>query len=192
MHLIFATHNENKVVELRRIIPKSIVLWSLNDINYLNPIEETGKTLEENAKIKSDLIRRKFGLDCFADDSGLEIDFLEGEPGVLSARYAGPSKNNDKNIQKIWKKLENISNPTATFRSIFYLHLNNQTFCFEGKVYGKIIFEKRGKNGFGYDPIFIPKGYKKTFAELGNNIKDQISHRAKATLKLMKFISRVS
>ena len=190
MHLIFATHNENKVVELRRIIPKSIVLWSLNDINYLNPVEETGKTLEENAKIKSDFIRKKFGLNCFADDSGLEIDFLEGEPGVLSARYAGPSKNNDKNIQKIWKKLENISNPTATFRSIFYLHLNNQTFCFEGKVYGKIIFEKRGNNGFGYDPIFIPKGYKKTFAELADNIKDQISHRAKATLKLINFISR--
>ena len=190
MHLIFATHNENKVVELRRIIPKSIVLWSLNDINYLNPVEETGKTLEENAKIKSDFIRKKFGLNCFADDSGLEIDFLEGEPGVLSARYAGPSKNNDKNIQKIWKKLENISNPTATFRSIFYLHLNNQTFCFEGKVYGKIIFEKRGNNGFGYDPIFIPKGYKKTFAELADDIKDQISHRAKATLKLINFISR--
>ena len=192
MHLIFATHNENKVVELRRIIPKSIVLWSLNDINYLNPVEETGKTLEENAKIKSDFIRRKFGLDCFADDSGLEIDFLKGEPGVLSARYAGPSKNNDNNIQKIWKKLENISNPTATFRSIFYLHLNNQTFCFEGKVYGKIIFEKRGNNGFGYDPIFIPKGYKKTFAELGNGIKDQISHRGKATLKLINFISGAS
>ena len=192
MHLIFATHNENKVVELRRIIPKSIVLWSLNDINYLNPVEETGKTLEENAKIKSDLIRRKFGLDCFADDSGLEIDFLKGEPGVLSARYAGPSKNIDMNIQKIWKKLENVSNPTATFRSIFYLHLNNQTFCFEGKVYGKIIFEKRGNNGFGYDPIFIPNGYNKTFAELGNDIKDQISHRAKATLKLINFISRVS
>ena len=190
MHLIFATHNENKVVELRRIIPKSVVLWSLNDINYLNPIEETGKTLEENAKIKSDFIRKKFGLNCFADDSGLEIDFLEGEPGVLSARYAGPAKNNDKNIQKIWKKLENVSNPSATFRSIFYLHLNNQTFRFEGKVYGKIIFEKRGNNGFGYDPIFIPKGYKKTFAELADDIKDQISHRAKATLKLINFISR--
>ena len=192
MHLIFATHNENKVVELRRIVPKSVVLWSLNDINYLNPIEETGKTLEENAKIKSDFIRKKFGLNCFADDSGLEIDFLKGEPGVLSARYAGPSKNIDMNIQKIWKKLENVSNPTATFRSIFYLHLNNQTFCFEGKVYGKIIFEKRGNNGFGYDPIFIPNGYNKTFAELGNDIKDQISHRAKATLKLINFISRVS
>ena len=192
MHLIFATHNENKVVELRRIIPKSIVLWSLNDINYLNPIEETGKTLEENAKIKSDFIRKKFGLNCFADDSGLEIDFLEGEPGVLSARYAGQAKNNDKNIQKIWKKLENVSNPSATFRSIFYLHLNNQTFCFEGKVYGKIIFEKRGNNGFGYDPIFIPKGYKKTFAELGNGIKDQLSQRGKATLKLINFISGAS
>ena len=190
MHLIFATHNENKVVELRRIIPKSIVLWSLNDINYLNPVEETGKTLEENAKIKSDFIRKKFGLNCFADDSGLEIDFLKGEPGVLSARYAGPAKNNDKNIQKIWEKLENVSNPSATFRSIFYLHLNNQTFRFEGKVYGKIIFEKRGNNGFGYDPIFIPKGYKKTFAELADDIKDQISHRAKATLKLINFISR--
>ena len=103
-----------------------------------------------------------------------------------------PLSNNDKNIEKIWKKLENISNPTATFRSIFYLHLNNQTFCFEGKVYGKIIFEKRGNNGFGYDPIFIPKGYKKTFAELGNGIKDQISHRAKATLKLINIISRAS
>ena len=136
------------------------------------------------------IISKKFGLNCFADDSGLEIDFLEGEPGVLSARYAGPAKNNDKNIQKIWKKLENVSNPSATFRSIFYLHLNNQTFRFEGKVYGKIIFEKRGNNGFGYDPIFIPKGYKKTFAELADDIKDQISHRAKATLKLINFISR--
>ena len=189
MHLIFATHNENKVVELRRIIPKSIVLWSLNDINYLNPIEETGKTLEENAKIKSDFIRKKFGLNCFSDDSGLEVDFLGGEPGVKSARYAGRSKNNDENIRKIWEKLQNVSNPKATFRSIFYLHLNKKTFCFEGKVNGNIIFEKRGNKGFGYDPIFIPKGYKKTFAELGNDIKNQISHRAKATLKLINCLS---
>ena len=189
MHLIFATHNENKVIELRRIIPKSTVIWSLNDINYFNPIEETGKTLEENAKIKSDFIRKKFGLNCFSDDSGLEIDFLGGEPGVLSARYAGHLKNNDDNIRKIWKKLENVSNPKATFRSIFYLHLSKETYCFEGRVDGEIIFEKRGYEGFGYDPIFIPKGYEKTFAELGNDIKNQISHRAKATSKLIKFIS---
>ena len=192
MHLIFATHNENKVIELRRIIPKSIIIWSLNDINYLNPIEETGKTLEENAKIKSDFVRKKFGLNCFSDDSGLEIDFLGGEPGVKSARYAGPSRNNDENIQKIWEKLDNVSNTKATFRSIFYLHLNKKTYCFEGQVSGKIIFEKRGNEGFGYDPIFIPKGYKKTLAELGNEVKNQISHRAKATLKLINCLSGVS
>ena len=192
MQIIFATHNQNKVIELRRIVPKSIKIWSLNDIDYHDTIEETGKTLEENAKIKSDFIRKKFGLNCFSDDSGLEIDILGGEPGVMSARYAGPLKNNDANIEKIWKKLRNRRNPKARFRSVFYLHLNKNTHCFEGRIDGKIIFEKRGENGFGYDPIFIPEGYEKTFAELGNDIKNKISHRAKATLKLINFISRAS
>tara|TARA_B100001989_G_C24502129_1_gene445531 strand:+ start:695 stop:1270 length:576 start_codon:yes stop_codon:yes gene_type:complete len=188
MQIIFATHNQNKVIELRRIVPKSIKIWSLNDINYHDTIEETGKTLEENAKIKSDFIRKKFGLNCFSDDSGLEIDILGGEPGVMSARYAGPLKNNNANIEKIWKKLRNRRNPKASFRSVFYLHLNENTYCFEGRIDGKIIFEKRGENGFGYDPIFIPEGYEKTFAELGNDIKNKISHRAKATFKLIDFL----
>ncbi len=188
MQIIFATHNQNKVIELRRIVPKSIKIWSLNDINYHDTIQETGKTLEENAKIKSDFIRKKFGLNCFSDDSGLEIDILGGEPGVMSARYAGPLKNNNANIEKIWKKLRNRRNPKASFRSVFYLHLNENTYCFEGRIDGKIIFEKRGENGFGYDPIFIPEGYEKTFAELGNDIKNKISHRAKATFKLIDFL----
>ena len=188
MQIIFATHNQNKVIELRRIVPKTIKIWSLNDINYHDTIEETGKTLEENAKIKSDFIRKKFGLNCFSDDSGLEIDILGGEPGVMSARYAGPLKNNNANIEKIWKKLRNRRNPKASFRSVFYLHLNENTYCFEGRIDGKIIFEKRGENGFGYDPIFIPEGYEKTFAELGNDIKNKISHRAKATFKLIDFL----
>ena len=188
MQIIFATHNQNKVIVLRRIVPKSIKIWSLNDINYHDTIEETGKTLEENAKIKSDFIRKKFGLNCFSDDSGLEIDILGGEPGVMSARYAGPLKNNNANIEKIWKKLRNRRNPKACFRSVFYLHLNKNTYCFEGRIDGKIIFEKRGENGFGYDPIFIPEGYEKTFAELGNDIKNKISHRAKATFKLIDFL----
>jgi XTP/dITP diphosphohydrolase len=190
MKIIFATHNQNKVTELSQLIPKRYNLLSLNDIGCVKEIEETGSTLEENAKIKADYVRYKYGLDCFSDDSGLEVDALKGAPGVFSARYAGNQKNNDANIKKIWKKLRGQSNPKATFRSIFHVHFNNKTFSFQGKVDGNLIFEKRGLNGFGYDPIFIPNGHNQTFAELGDVVKNKISHRALATVQFLKLLER--
>ena len=190
MKIIFATHNENKVTELSQLIPKKYNILSLNDIGCVKEIEETGSTLEENAKIKADYVRYKYGLDCFSDDSGLEVDALKGAPGVFSARYAGNQKNNDANIKKIWKKLRGQSNPKATFRSIFHVHFNNKTFSFQGMVDGNLIFEKRGLNGFGYDPIFIPNGYNQTFAELGDVVKNKISHRALATVQFLKLLER--
>ncbi len=190
MKIIFATHNQNKVIELSKLIPKKYNILSLNDIGCVKEIEETGSTLEENAKIKADYVRYKYGLDCFSDDSGLEVDALKGAPGVFSARYAGNQKNNDANIKKIWKKLRGQSNPKATFRSIFHVHFNNKTFSFQGKVDGNLIFEKRGLNGFGYDPIFIPNGYNQTFSELGDVVKNKISHRALATVQFLKLLER--
>ena len=190
MKIIFATHNQNKVDELKQIIPLKYSLLSLNDIGCIKEIKETGSTLEENAKIKADYVRYKYGLDCFSDDSGLEIDALGGAPGVYSARYAGDQKNNDANIEKIWKELKGIMNPKAIFRSVIYVHLNKKKICFQGKVEGSIIYEKRGLEGFGYDPIFIPKGYKKTFAELGDTTKNKISHRALAIVQLVKLLER--
>ena len=190
MKIIFATHNQNKVTEISQLIPKKYKILSLNDIGCVKEIEETGSTLEENAKIKADYVRYKYGLDCFSDDSGLEVDALKGAPGVFSARYAGNQKNNDANIKKIWKKLRGQSNPKATFRSIFHVHFNNKTFSFQGKVDGNLIFEKRGLNGFGYDPIFIPIGYNQTFAELGDVVKNKISHRALATVQFLKLLER--
>lgn len=190
MKIIFATHNQNKVDELKQIIPLKYSLLSLNDIGCIKEIKETGSTLEENAKIKADYVRYKYGLDCFSDDSGLEIDALGGAPGVYSARYAGDQKNNDANIEKIWKELKGIRNPKAIFRSVIYVHLNKKKICFQGKVEGSIIYEKRGLEGFGYDPIFIPKGYKKTFAELGDTTKNKISHRALAIVQLVKLLER--
>lgn len=190
MKIIFATHNQNKVEELKQLVPSKYSLLSLNEIGCIMEIEETESTLEENAQIKADYVRYKYGLDCFSDDSGLEIDALGGAPGVYSARYAGDQKNNDANIEKIWKELKGIKNPRAIFRSVIYVHLNQKKFCFQGKVEGSIIYEKRGLEGFGYDPIFIPKGYKKTFAELGDSKKNKISHRALATFQLVKLLER--
>ena len=190
MKIIFATHNQNKVTELSQLIPKKYNILSLNDIGCVKEIEETGSTLEENAKIKADYVRYKYGLDCFSDDSGLEVDALKGAPGVFSARYAGNQKDNDANIKKIWEKLRGQTSPKATFRSIFHIHFNNKTFSFQGKVDGNLIFEKRGLNGFGYDPIFIPNGYNQTFAELGDVVKNKISHRALATVQFLKLLER--
>lgn len=190
MKIIFATHNQNKVEELKQLVPSKYSLLSLNDIGCIMEIKETESTLEENAQIKADYVRYKYGLDCFSDDSGLEIDALGGAPGVYSARYAGDQKNNDANIEKIWKELKGIKNPRAIFRSVIYVHLNQKKFCFQGKVEGSIIYEKRGLEGFGYDPIFIPKGYKKTFAELGDATKNKISHRALAIVQLVKLLER--
>lgn len=188
MKLIFATHNSHKVEELNQLMPKSISLLSLNDIGFHEEIEETGTTLEENARIKADHIRFKYGLDCFADDSGLEIEALDGAPGVYSARYAGPQKNMEANIQKVWDELNGIKNTRAWFRTVFYVHFSGKTYELTGRVEGSIIFEKRGRGGFGYDPIFVPKGFNKSFAELGEDVKNTIGHRAIASQSLIKIL----
>ncbi len=191
MKLIFATHNQHKVEELKKIVPQGIQLLSLEDINCREEIEETGATLEENAKIKADFVKYKYGLDCFADDSGLEIEALGGAPGVFSARYAGDSKNNADNIQKIWRELEGLPHPVAQFRTVIASSIGASDSLFEGLVKGHLIFEKRGSGGFGYDPIFIPAGYTQTFAELGDAIKNKISHRALATQAFLKALAHL-
>lgn len=185
MKLIFATHNKHKVEELKKLLPSNISILSLTDINCHEEIEETGTTLEENAKLKANFIKYKYGLDCFADDSGLEVDALDGSPGVYSARYAGDKKNNEDNINKIWKELCNKDSTKAQFRTVIATSFGSKTTIYEGKVIGNLIFEKRGNHGFGYDPIFIPEGYTKTFAELGDAVKNKISHRALATQKFL-------
>lgn len=181
MKLVFATHNNNKIEEVKQLLPAHIELLSLNDIGCTEEIEETGSTLEENAYIKARYVKSHYGLICFADDSGLEIDALDGAPGVISARYAGPQKDNEANIRKVWENLKNQQDKTAQFRTVIAVCINGQEWDCEGIVRGKLIPEKRGKGGFGYDPIFIPDGYTQTFAELGNEVKNKISHRARAT-----------
>lgn len=185
MKLIFATHNQHKVEELKKLLPSNISILSLTDINCYEEIEETGTTLEENAKLKANFIKYKYGLDCFADDSGLEVDALGGSPGVYSARYAGDKKNNEDNIKKIWKELRDKDSTKAQFRTVIAASFGSKISIYEGKVIGNLIFEKRGNHGFGYDPIFIPEGYTKTFAELGDAVKNKISHRALATQKFL-------
>jgi len=190
MKLLFATQNKHKAKELDLLVPDAISILSLNDIGCTAEIAETGNSFEENAKIKADWVRKKYGLDCFADDSGLEIEALGGAPGIYSARYGGPERDMEKNIQKVWDKLQGHSNTRAWFRTVFYLHLEGKEYVFRGHVEGSIVFEKRGENGFGYDPIFVPKGYRETFAELGDTIKNKIGHRALATQSLLKVLSR--
>ena len=188
--LVFATSNKGKYNEVKKMMPKNINLLSYNDLNFIGDIQETGKTLKQNAKIKSDFIFNHFGINCFADDSGLEIDSLNGMPGVYSARFAGKTCNSNDNIEKVWKLLKGHKNTDAKFKSILSLNIDGNTFFFEGKIDGKIIFNKRGTNGFGYDSIFIPNGYNKTFAELNSVEKNEISHRSKALKRLIIFLDK--
>ena len=188
--LVFATSNKGKYNEVKKMMPRNINLLSLNDLNFIGDIQETGKTLKQNAKIKSDFIFNKFGINCFADDSGLEIDSLNGMPGIYSARFAGKTCNSNDNIEKVWKLLTGYKNTDAKFKSILSLNIDGKTFFFEGKINGKIIFNKRGTNGFGYDSIFIPNGYNKTFAELNSVEKNEISHRSKALKRLIIFLDK--
>ena len=188
--LVFATRNKGKYNEVKKMMPRNINLLSLNDLNFIGDIQETGKTLKQNAKIKSDFIFNNFGINCFADDTGLEIDSLNGMPGVYSARFAGKTCNSNENIEKVWKLLTGYKNTDAKFKSILSLNINGKTFFFEGKIDGKIIFNKRGNNGFGYDSIFVPNGYNKTFAELNLVEKNEISHRSEALKRLIIFLDK--
>ena len=180
MKLVFATHNLNKLKEVKEMVPEGIEILSLSDINCTEEIEETGTTLEENARIKVTYVKDHYGYDCFSDDSGLEIDSLNGAPGVYSARYAGEDKNNDNNIKKVWKNLKDKENKSGQFRTIIAADIKGKKSFFEGIIRGTLIDEKRGEGGFGYDPIFVPTGHSKTFAELEKKVKNIISHRAKA------------
>ena len=188
MKLIFATHNSNKVKEILPLIGDN-ELSSLEDIGFHNEIEETGKTLEENALIKVRFIYDKFNENCFADDTGLEVECLDGAPGVYSARFAGKQKNAEDNIYKLLDLLKNKPNRKAQFRTIIALIIDGKEYVFEGIVKGEILEKKRGNKGFGYDPVFLPEKYDQSFAELPFNEKNKISHRALALKKLNKFLN---
>ncbi len=190
MKLLFATNNQHKAQEIQDILNKDYEIISLNDIGFYDEIPETKQTLEENASEKARFIYNKFHIDCFADDTGLEVEVLSNRPGVHSARYAGPQKNSDDNIIKLLYELKYESNRKARFRTIISLIMDEEEYLFEGVVEGSIIDHKRGNSGFGYDPVFIPKGYNKTFAEMSLEEKNMISHRANAIKKLVAFLRK--
>ena len=186
--LVIATNNAHKLEEIASILGGEFDLMTLKEINCNTDIPETSDTLEGNARQKARYIYDHYGLDCFADDTGLEVEALHGAPGVYSARYAGEGHDSEANIKKLLKNLADKPNRNAQFRTAICLILKGEEYFFEGIVKGRIIEEKRGSAGFGYDPIFIPEGYNLTFAELGNEIKNGISHRARAVEKLCKFL----
>ena len=187
--LVFATNNAHKLEEVAAILGDQVELLSLNDIGCQADIPETAETLEGNALLKSPYIYKNYHLDCFADDTGLEVEALNGAPGVYSARYAGGEGHDAQaNMLKLLHELDGKENRKAQFRTAISLILDGKEYLFEGVIKGEIIKEKRGDSGFGYDPVFMPKGYDRTFAELGNDIKNQISHRALAVQKLCEFL----
>lgn len=191
MELIFATQNKHKVEEIQAQISPEIKVKSLLDINYLEELEETQETLQGNALQKVRFVNQKFNTNAFADDTGLEVEALNGEPGVYSARYAGESKSFEANMDKLLANLEGKSNRKAQFRTVVALILNGEEYLFEGICKGVIIETKSGEKGFGYDPIFKPDGYSKTFAEMDLETKTKISHRGLAVAKLIDFLNQV-
>lgn len=193
MKLVFATNNKHKLDEVRKITAQhNIEVVSLADIHCHDEIPETADTLEGNALQKAQYIQGKFGLDCFADDTGLEVEALDNAPGVYSARYAGPGHDSEANMQKLLQEMERKTNRKARFRTVIALIIGDKQYCFSGIVNGTITTEKKGENGFGYDPIFIPEGYEQTFAELGDFVKNKISHRAKAVEQLDHFLANLN
>jgi XTP/dITP diphosphohydrolase len=191
MDLVFASNNKNKILEIQSILDGSIKILSLEDIGCHEDIPETADTIEGNAILKADYVTKKYGYDCFADDTGLEISALNGEPGVYSARYAGEQRNSDDNMNKVLNGLNNVSNRKAHFKTVIALNLNGKQHLFTGIADGSITQDKKGDQGFGYDPIFQPEGYEETFAELPLTVKNKISHRGKATQQLIDFLNLV-
>lgn len=188
MKLIFATGNAHKLEEVQAVIPDQFSLLSLKDLLFDFDIPETGDTLEANALIKARFIHQKFGENVFAEDTGLEITALNGLPGVITARYAGPQRDHNDNMDKVLTELNSHADRSAQFRAVIALIYENTEYLFEGILTGTIGFEKKGDQGFGYDPIFIPTGYDRTAAELGPEIKNQISHRVRALAKMVAFL----
>lgn len=192
--IVFATNNKHKLDEVRAILGDNYEVLSLEDIGCHEDIPETGTTLKDNAWQKASYIFNKYNMECFADDTGLEVEALGGEPGVYSARYAGgEGHNSEANMAKLLKNLEDKDNRKARFCTIICLMTaDNKITYLEGIVNGEIIKERRGGTGFGYDPIFQPEGYDKTFAELGSEVKNKISHRARAVAKLAEYLKKMA
>lgn len=190
MKLVFATHNKNKFAEVKAMLPSHIELLNLHDIGCDEEIAETAKTIEGNAILKAEYVRHKYNLDCFADDTGLEVLVLNDEPGVFSARYAGEPSNSQANIEKLLKKLGTEKFRYARFKTVIALSANNAEKLFLGICEGDIINEPRGDSGFGYDPIFQPKGFNKTFAEMTLSQKSEIGHRGKAMRQLVAYLEK--
>ncbi|MES2747389.1 MAG: non-canonical purine NTP diphosphatase [Bacteroidota bacterium] len=188
MKLVFASNNSHKIKEIQSLVPANIQIVSLHDIGCYEDIPETADTIEGNAILKANYVTANYGLDCFADDSGLEVAILNGEPGVFSARYAGEPKNDDNNTAKLLLNLKDKTNKKANFKTVICLNFNDEQILFTGIINGKITEEKIGNNGFGYDPVFIAEGYSKTFAELTLEEKSSISHRGIAVKKLVEFL----
>ena len=191
MKLVFATNNKHKLEEVRAILENKIEILSLNDIDCHDDIPETADTLEGNALIKARYIHEKFGVDCFADDTGLEVEALGGEPGVYSARYAGEDCNPEANMYKLLKNLTGENNRNAQFRTVIALIINGEEKLFNGIVKGTISQEKLGNAGFGYDPIFIPEGFSESFAQMTSDMKNSISHRYCATDELSNYLKKI-
>jgi XTP/dITP diphosphohydrolase len=189
MKLVFATNNLNKLKEVQEILSDSIEVLSLKEIGCFEDVEETEATLEGNAKLKANHITEKYGYDCFADDTGLEVDVLNGEPGVYSARYGGEHGNSEKNMSKLLNELDDKTDRKAQFRTAIVLNLDHQQYVFEGICKGEILREKSGNGGFGYDPIFKPSGFSTSFAEMNSEEKNKISHRGIAIKKLVQFLN---
>ncbi len=190
MQLVFASNNKNKIKEIQLLLPDSIQILSLEDIGCTEDIPETADTIEGNAMLKANYVTEKYGYDCFADDSGLEVQALNGEPGVFSARYAGEPKNDENNIDKLLANLKDLENKKANFKTVICLNSKGKQHLFTGIINGKIIEERIGNNGFGYDPIFVADGYQKTFAELTLEEKSNISHRGIAVKELITFLQK--
>ena len=192
MKIVFATNNQNKVKEVQAQLPEHIQIISLKEIECLEDIPETQDTIEGNALQKANYVYKNYGVACFADDTGLEVAALNGEPGVFSARYAGPEKDSEKNMQKLLTNLEAQNNRSAQFKTVIALVGLKETQTFEGVCKGNITNEKQGEKGFGYDPIFQPNGHDKTFAQMPIELKNQIGHRGKAVKQLIDFLGKIN
>lgn len=191
MKIVFATNNKHKLEEIRKAVGDKHEIVSLKDIDFHEDIPETHDTLEGNASEKSNHIYNKFNLNCFADDTGLEIEAINNEPGVYSARYAGEKASFEDNMNKVLENMEGRTNRSANFRTVISLIIEGKETLFEGICPGQIMTEKYGDEGFGYDPIFMPNGYQETFAEMSLDLKNQISHRGLATKKLIEFLNNL-
>ena len=192
MKLVFASNNKNKIQEIQALVPNTIQIVSLEEIGCTEDIPETADTIEGNAILKANYVTEKYGYDCFADDTGLEVEALNGAPGVYSARYAGEQKDANDNMDKLLSELSDKPNRKANFKTVIALNLNGKQNLFTGIINGKIIEEKIGTNGFGYDPIFVAEGFDKTFAELTMEEKSTISHRGIAVKELILFLQKQS